>query len=67
MCPAKSSSHFYAELASLGTAIDEITERITKIADSCEREKLDGQAHDLYQAERSLRSALRAISKATQG
>ncbi len=61
-----SRSHYQAELSSLGTAIEEITDRISKIAESLAKEKLDGYAHDLYQAERSLKSALRSISKVRQ-
>lgn len=63
MNPAEAKSQYQAELSSLATAIEEITERITKIADGFATYKLDGYAHDLYQAERSLRSALRAIAK----
>ncbi|NNN19456.1 MAG: hypothetical protein HKL84_06325 [Acidimicrobiaceae bacterium] len=66
MSPADSKFQFQAELSSLGTAIEEITERITNIADSLARQKLDGYAHDLYQAERSLKSALRSVAKVRQ-
>lgn len=52
-----------AELASLCTAIEDLTKRITLIADAFAARKLDGYAHDLYQAERSLLSAVRSISK----
>ncbi len=66
MNPAESKSQYHAELSSLGTALEEITERITKIADSLAQQKLDGYAHDLYQAERSLKSALRSLTKVRQ-
>lgn len=60
------TSTYQAELSSIGSAIEELTERITKIADQLASEKRDGHAHDLYQAERSLKSALRAITKVRQ-
>lgn len=63
MIRPESTSQFQAELSSLGTAIEEITERIMKMADIMTSQKLDGYAHDLYQAERHLKSALRAVSK----
>ncbi|TAN29590.1 MAG: hypothetical protein EPN30_02090 [Actinomycetota bacterium] len=66
MNPADSKHQFQAELSSLGTAIEEITARITAIADLLAKQKLDGYAHDLYQAERSLKSAMRSITKVRQ-
>lgn len=66
MNPAESKNQFQAELSSLGTAIEEITVRITKIAESLAKQKLDGYARDLYQAERSLNSARRSIAKVMQ-
>lgn len=63
MIRPESTSAFQAELSSLGTAIEEITDRITKIADALAAQKLDGYAHDLYQAERHLKSARRSLSK----
>lgn len=63
MEPSEFKASNQAELSSLGTALEEITERIVKIADSYAGHKLDGYAHDLYQAERSLKSALRSIRK----
>lgn len=63
---SESQVHFRAELSSLSTAIEEINERITKIADSLAGQKQDAVAHDLYQAERSLVAALRSIAKVAQ-
>lgn len=57
---------YNAELSSINTALEELQERVTKIADELAKQKLDGIAHDLYQAERSLKSAARSITKVRQ-
>lgn len=66
MEPQEFKHQFQAELSSIGTALEEITDRIVKIADQFGSHKLDGYAHDLYQAERSLKSAIRAVGKVRQ-
>lgn len=66
MEPKEFKLQYQAELSSLGTALEEITERIVKIADQFGNNKLDGYAHDLYQAERSLKSAIRSVGKVRQ-
>ena len=53
-----------AELSSLETAIRELTERITAAADELMGTSGEDVAIDLYDVERSLRTALRRISKA---
>ncbi len=53
-----------AELSSLETAIRELTERITAAADELMGTPGEDVAIDLYDVERSLRTAQRRISKA---
>ena len=53
-----------AELSSLETAIRELTERITAAADELMGTPGEDGAIDLYDVERSLRTAQRRISKA---
>ena len=53
-----------AELSSLETAIRELTERITAAADELMGTSGEDVAIDLYDVERSLRTAQRRISKA---
>ena len=53
-----------AELSSLETAIRESTERITAAADELMGTPGEDVAIDLYDVERSLRTAQRRISKA---
>ena len=53
-----------AELSSLETAIRELTERITAAADELMGTPGEDVAIDLYDGERSLRTAQRRISKA---
>ena len=53
-----------AELSSLETAIRELTERITAAADELMGTPGEDVAIDLYDVERSLRTAPRRISKA---
>ncbi len=53
-----------AELSSLETAIRELTERITTAADELMGTPGEDVAIDLYDVERSLRTAQRRISKA---
>ena len=53
-----------AELSSLETAIRELTERITAAADELMGTPGEDVAIDLYDVERSLRTAQRRLSKA---
>ena len=53
-----------ADLSSLETAIRELTERITAAADELMGTPGEDVAIDLYDVERSLRTAQRRISKA---
>ena len=52
-----------AELSSLATATNELMQRITALADAAAAAKDDGTAHELYEAERALRSATRRLVK----
>ena len=58
--------HHRAELSSIGTAVDELTARITDVArayDDTEREDI---AIRLYEVERHLRGAGRALTTAAR-
>ena len=50
-----------AQLASLSTALDELTERVTATADEVKAED-EELALDLYEVERSLRTAGRRLA-----
>lgn len=50
-----------AQLASLSTALDELTERVTATADAARSDDED-LAADLYEVERSLRAAGRRLA-----
>jgi hypothetical protein len=52
-----------AELSSLATALDELTTRITAIADSYASDDRDELAADLYAVERALIGAQRRLTK----
>ncbi len=56
-----------AELSSLETAIRELRERITAAADELVGTRDEDVAVDLYDVERSLRTAERRIIKAADG
>jgi hypothetical protein len=56
-----------AELSSLETAIRELSERITIAADELVGTKEEDVAIDLYEVERSLRTAQRRIARAAEG
>ena len=56
-----------AELSSLETAIRELSERITVAADELVGTMQEGVALDLYDVERSLKTAQRRIARAAQG
>lgn len=55
-----------AELSSISSALGELTERVTALADGIAEERDEDQAHDLYEVERALRSANRRLAKVVQ-
>ncbi len=63
----RSSMVSQAELSSLETAIRELSERITVAADELVGTKQEDVALDLYDVERSLKTAQRRIARAAQG
>lgn len=50
-----------ATLSSLSTALDELTERVTRTADQLSGAPREDVAADLYEVERNLRSASRRL------
>jgi hypothetical protein len=52
-----------AELSSLATALHELTQRVTAMADAAEAAKDEATASDLYETERALRAASRRLAK----
>ena len=50
-----------ALLSSLATSLDELTERVTDIADRYKGTAQDDVAHDLFEVERALRTAGRKL------
>ena len=52
-----------AELSSLATALEELSQRVTNIADAYVAAKRDDLAGELYQAERSLAGARRNLGR----
>ena len=55
-----------AELSSITTALDELTRRVTRIADRSAGTDLDWLATDLYEGERSLREARRRLDRSVE-
>lgn len=53
-----------AELSSLATALHELAQRVTALADACALAKRDDLAAELYQAERALGNAQRSVARA---
>ena len=53
----------HAELSSLRTAVEELTKRVTDIADRCAADKQDDLASDLYKVERALEDAGRRLTR----
>ena len=51
-----------AHLSSLSTALDELTERITVLADDFQSSPREDVAADLYEVERSLHTAHRRLT-----
>lgn len=54
------------ELSSLATALDELTRRITAIAEGLANTQADWAAQDLFAVERSLRAAHRRLATLTE-
>jgi hypothetical protein len=52
-----------ADLASVATALDELTRRVTSVADRYHGTAQDPLAVDLYEVERSLRAAGRQLTR----
>lgn len=50
-----------AHLSSLSTALDELTERITQLADEFQGSPREDVASDLYEVERNLQAAARRL------
>lgn len=50
-----------AQLSSLSTALDDLTERITALADGYQGTPRDDVASDLYDVERNLHAAARRL------
>lgn len=55
-----------AELSSLATALDDLTRRVTAIAESLADTQADWVAHDLFAVERSLRAGHRRLADLTE-
>lgn len=56
-----------AELSSVSTALDELTRRVTAIADGYQRRKREDVAADLFAVERLLDTAHRRLAKVVAG
>ncbi|HEX2701282.1 MAG TPA: hypothetical protein VHM89_13865 [Acidimicrobiales bacterium] len=52
-----------AELSSLATALDDVAERVTAIAESYACARRDDLATELYQVERALAAARRGLNR----
>lgn len=52
-----------AELSSLATALDELSERVTAIAETYAGNRRDDLATELYQVERALAGARRGLAR----
>lgn len=52
-----------AELSSISTALDELSERIAKIADEMSRSGQNDIAHELFEVERALTPAQRRLTR----
>ena len=53
-----------AELSALASSLDDLTQRIGTLAQSLDQEPTDRAAIDLYETERSLRTASRRLESA---
>jgi hypothetical protein len=56
-----------AQLAPVATALDELTQRITVLAESYTATKDDQVATELYEIERSLQQAARRLDRLVRG
>ncbi len=56
-----------AELSSLATALQELTDRVTAMAEGANKAKDEGAAADLFEVERALRAASRRLTKLARG
>ncbi|MDP9387432.1 MAG: hypothetical protein M3Q48_05750 [Actinomycetota bacterium] len=56
-----------AELSSLSTALDELSRRVTAIADDYAAARRDDVATELYQVERALAGARRGLARVVDG
>ena len=56
-----------AELSSVATSLDELLARVTRIAEGLAGDDRDVVGPDLYEVERSLRSARRRLSAVQEG
>ena len=56
-----------ADLAPVATALDELTQRITRLADSYGGTNDDQVATELYEIERSLQQAARRLDRLMRG
>lgn len=63
MEPAASAASPRAELASITTALDDLSHRVTAIAERSVGTNLDWLATDLFEAERALGQARRRLGK----
>jgi hypothetical protein len=52
-----------AELSSIATELEELTARITSIADTAAKADDESTYHDLYEVERALKAAQRRLTK----
>ncbi len=50
-----------AQLSSLSSALEDLTERITRLADDCQGSPREDVAADLYDVERNLQAASRRL------
>ncbi|HEX9530673.1 MAG TPA: hypothetical protein VF954_06015 [Acidimicrobiales bacterium] len=56
-----------AELSSVTSAVEELTRRVTAMADRFASEKKDDVAADLYAVERALAGATRRLARVVDG
>lgn len=54
-----------AELSSVTSQIEELTKRVVVVAKRFDEREREDIAHDLYEVERSLRTATRRLGRAT--
>ena len=56
-----------AQLASVATALDELTERVTRLAEEMNVAADEQTAGELYEIERTLRQATRRLDRLVRG